>query len=58
MNDLAKEVYSCFVVQAQEKNISYDLDLPQNEVFIIGDYEKLEISLLNLVSNAFKYTPE
>ncbi|MFC5683054.1 hybrid sensor histidine kinase/response regulator transcription factor [Flavobacterium sp. MAHUQ-51] len=58
MNDLAKEVYSCFVVQAQEKNISYDLDLPQNEVFIIGDYEKLEISLLNLVSNAFKYTQD
>lgn len=30
--------------------------LPQETVYIIGDNEKIEISLFNIVSNAFKYT--
>ncbi|KAF2515566.1 two-component regulator propeller domain-containing protein [Flavobacterium foetidum] len=57
VNNLSNEVYQCFVNQAKEKQISYNLVMPEHEITIIGDYEKIEISLFNLMSNAFKYTP-
>ncbi|MWB94132.1 response regulator [Flavobacterium sp. GA093] len=57
VNSLCNEVYQCFVSQAKEKNITYNFDIPSHHVEIIGDYEKIEISLFNLMSNAFKYTP-
>lgn len=58
LNTLCDEVYQCFIQQSKEQNISYALLLPETTVQIIGDYEKIEISLFNLVSNAFKYTPQ
>ena len=57
MNNLCQEVYLCFVNQAKEKNMEYTIQVPDEEIVIIGDYEKIEISMFNLVSNAFKYTP-
>lgn len=57
VNSLCNEVYQCFVNQAKEKNIRYNFTIPDHEIEIIGDYEKIEISLFNLMSNAFKYTP-
>ena len=56
VNNLCNEVYQCFVNQAKEKNIQYDFTIPDHDIVIIGDYEKIEISLFNLMSNAFKYT--
>nr|WP_288836331.1 hybrid sensor histidine kinase/response regulator transcription factor [uncultured Flavobacterium sp.] len=58
MNDLCQEVYQCFVTQARDKAINYAIEIPDEILQIIGDYEKIEISLFNLVSNAFKYTPD
>ncbi|MEO8254422.1 MAG: two-component regulator propeller domain-containing protein [Flavobacterium sp.] len=58
MNDLCDEVYHCFVTQAKDKKIKYTIEIPEQTLLIIGDYEKIEISLFNLVSNAFKYTAE
>lgn len=57
VNNLCNEVYQCFVNQAKEKNITYQFYIPEHDIEIIGDYEKIEISLFNLMSNAFKYTP-
>ncbi|TPG40951.1 two-component regulator propeller domain-containing protein [Flavobacterium pectinovorum] len=57
VNSLCNEVYQCFVNQAKDKNINYNFNIPDHEIEIIGDYEKIEISLFNLMSNAFKYTP-
>jgi ligand-binding sensor domain-containing protein/DNA-binding response OmpR family regulator len=57
VNDLCYEVYHCFVNQAKDKSIDYTFQIPENNIEIIGDYEKIEISLFNLISNAFKYTP-
>jgi len=57
VNALCNEVYQCFVNQAKDKNIYYNFEIPDHEIVIIGDYEKIEISLFNLMSNAFKYTP-
>lgn len=56
VNNLCNEVYQCFVNQAKDKNIQYNFNIPHHEIVIIGDYEKIEISLFNLMSNAFKYT--
>lgn len=56
MNLLCQEVYQCFTQQSREQNIQYSIDLPAHMIQITGDYEKIEISLFNLVSNAFKYT--
>ncbi|MFH6957081.1 two-component regulator propeller domain-containing protein [Flavobacterium aquidurense] len=57
VNNLCNEVYQCFVNQAKDKNINYVFNIPDYDIEIIGDYEKIEISLFNLMSNAFKYTP-
>ncbi|MEO8532288.1 MAG: two-component regulator propeller domain-containing protein [Flavobacterium sp.] len=57
VNNLCNEVYQCFVNQAKDKNIQYNFNVPDHEIVITGDYEKIEISLFNLMSNAFKYTP-
>lgn len=57
VNDLCYEVFHCFMNQAKDKNIEYTFQIPENNIKIIGDYEKIEISVFNLISNAFKYTP-
>jgi signal transduction histidine kinase/ligand-binding sensor domain-containing protein/CheY-like chemotaxis protein len=56
--ELCNEVYSCFWQQARVKNIRYELDCQNEELEIYGDYEKLEIVLFNLISNALKFTPD
>ncbi|MEO6734506.1 MAG: two-component regulator propeller domain-containing protein [Ferruginibacter sp.] len=55
---LCKEVYSCFLQQAKANKITYELNFDDGEYNIVGDKEKIEIILFNLVSNALKYTPE
>ncbi|WP_348822909.1 two-component regulator propeller domain-containing protein [Flavobacterium aestuarii] len=57
VNNLCYEIYQCFVNQAKDKNIDYTFQIPENNIEVIGDYEKIEISLFNLISNAFKFTP-
>jgi len=58
LNKLCDEVYHCFTEQSKLRKIKYSIEFPSNTIFIVADYEKIEISLFNLVSNAFKYTPE
>jgi len=54
---LCKDVYLCFVQQAQSKNIDYRFDCEQDAIEVCADKEKLEIVCYNLLSNALKYTP-
>lgn len=55
---LCDEVYKCFVHQAKTKNIDYRFATTTPSLTIYADYEKIEIALFNLLSNAFKFTPE
>lgn len=55
---LCREVYECFVNLAAARDIDFVLDEPAGDVEIFGDYEKVEIALFNIASNAFKYTPQ
>ncbi|MBO9729431.1 MAG: response regulator [Chitinophaga sp.] len=56
--NLCQEVYLCFSQQARIKNINYQFNSPDTTIEIYGDSEKLEIALFNLLSNAFKFTPD
>ena len=53
---LCREVYECFVNLARQQQIDFVLEMPDGTVEIFGDYEKIEIALFNIASNAFKYT--
>ena len=57
INEACNEVFLSFVQRAASKNICFDFDRPQDEIFYCGDKEKIEIILFNLLSNALKYTP-
>lgn len=54
---LIKEVYGSFTQLAHAKKIDYRLHLEGSGWILYADREKLEIILYNLLSNAFKYTP-
>ncbi len=55
---LVTEVYQCFLHQAEQKHIHYQLTLPETELEVVCDWEKIEIAVFNLISNALKFTPE
>ena len=54
---LCKDTYESYQKIALSKNIQYDFEFENQELRIYGDYEKLEIIIFNLLSNAFKFTP-
>lgn len=53
-----KPVIHSFSSFAARKNISYKVTVPRKEILLFFDREKLEKIVVNLLSNAFKYTPE
>ena len=55
---LCAEVYLAFVQQAKALKIEYSFECDNGNLEIYGDHVKMEIILYNLLSNAFKYTPE
>jgi signal transduction histidine kinase/ligand-binding sensor domain-containing protein/DNA-binding response OmpR family regulator len=57
LNSLSREIYESFMQMAAVKSLNYQLIEEKTPAEIYGDYEKLEITLFNLISNAFKFTP-
>jgi len=55
---MVAEVFQCFLHQAEQKHIQYELTLPEAEPEVVCDWEKIEIAIFNLISNALKFTPE
>ncbi|WP_422361996.1 two-component regulator propeller domain-containing protein [Reichenbachiella sp.] len=53
-----KPVIHSFSSFAARKNISYKVTVPKKEITLFFDREKLEKIVVNLLSNAFKYTAE
>ncbi|GAB3754220.1 hybrid sensor histidine kinase/response regulator transcription factor [Spirosoma pomorum] len=52
------ELFLIFRLKAEECRIEYTLEAPTEPIMLYFDRSKLEIVLTNLMSNAFKYTPE
>ncbi|MBS2212648.1 response regulator [Carboxylicivirga mesophila] len=52
-----KDIFDCFNLLAQEKQIAYSFDAPSVQINMACDQDKMEKILYNLISNAFKYTP-
>ncbi|MFH1379054.1 MAG: ATP-binding protein [bacterium] len=55
---LIKEVQDLFKPQAETKKIQFNIEIPENPPYIFADADKSIQILINLVSNAFKFTEE
>ena len=60
LDEMLQRVYNRFKPMAEEKNIKlqYDAVMPEQGIIIVTDGYKLFQSLINLVSNAVKFTKE
>ena len=54
----AREVFLSFHQMANQRSIVYQFETEHEEIPLFYDRDKMEIVLCNLLSNAFKYTPE
>ena len=57
INEFVSEVFLFFKEKASSKNIAYQLIKLTQDITVYVDREKLETILINLLSNAFKFTP-
>jgi signal transduction histidine kinase/ligand-binding sensor domain-containing protein/DNA-binding response OmpR family regulator len=55
--DLVREIYSSFAVYATERKINFILNNSHENLWVKYDQDKMYKSIVNLLSNAFKYTP-
>lgn len=50
-------IFHSFDLLAQKRNIDYQLDMPQDSIFMDFDFDKVRKIVNNLLNNAFKFTP-
>ena len=55
--DLVREIYMSFDVYATERKINFVLNNSHEVLWLEYDHDKIQKSIVNLLSNAFKYTP-
>ena len=56
--NICNDVFSCFTERAKSGKIKYELKGDAGKLMLNVDREKIEIALFNILSNAFKYTPD
>lgn len=55
---LIQEIFESFSLEAEQRNITYALNSVPTEVILYFEATKIEEVFYNLLSNAFKYTPD
>lgn len=58
LTKLSAGITAAFTSLAEQKQIAYNIDLPEDSVWIEGDRAKLEMAINNILKNAFKFTGE
>ncbi|WP_281225986.1 hybrid sensor histidine kinase/response regulator transcription factor [Flavobacterium aquiphilum] len=57
-NAFAKECHATFQFIAEKRNIKFELHLDEELTYCYLDFEKTEQIIINVLSNAFQYTPD
>ncbi|MEL1242243.1 hybrid sensor histidine kinase/response regulator transcription factor [Flavobacterium flavipallidum] len=58
LTEFASDIFNNFIEIAQEKKINYNLEILDDDIKLWADKNALEKIIMNLLSNAFKYTPD
>ena len=58
LNKVLRLISRSFIPLADRKKIKYSIDIPEEVMNCFFDRDKVEKILVNLLSNAFKFTPE
>ena len=58
LHKVVRLISRSFIPMAERKKIHYTQQIPENSLNCFFDRDKMEKILVNLLSNAFKYTPE
>lgn len=57
LNELVRSLAHEFATQAPAQNLSFTAQIPEQSVILQADANLLKQAVINLLSNAFKYTP-
>lgn len=57
VSDLVGDCFQNFIVRAEEKNLTVETDVPRDLPPMVADKRAVKQVLLNLVTNAIKFTP-
>lgn len=58
ITSFVKEIYLSFLSQAESRHIQYDFIAESRDASLYIDHDQLEKVFFNLLSNAFKFTPD
>ena len=58
MNVQIQKAVDLFKISALEKGLTMDVDLPDQDLILMGSEDEIEKILNNLITNAIKYTPK